>query len=175
MTAHTDGESAQVRPGGTAGWRLPVAVLLALLLLVAVALGIWGYVRLGSADEDLDARGEVTRVAERFMVQFNTYDPEGVEEYTGTVNEMLSTSARTAFSEQIEDITTLIRETDLKSQGEVLVSGVASLDPDSARVLVVADAQATSQAGTVDRHFRWQIDLVKVDGEWLVDDFNPVA
>ncbi len=175
MTAHTDGESAQGRAGSPAGWRLPVAVLLAVLLLVAVVLGVWGYTRLDSADEGLDTRTEVTRVAERFVVQFNTYDPSGVEDYTSTVEEMLSTSARTAFSEQIEDITRLIRETDLESQGEVLVSGVASLDPDSARVLVVADAQATSKAGTVNHHFRWQIDLVKVDGEWLVDDFNPVA
>ena len=51
---------------------------------------------------------------------------------------------------------------------------MATLDDDSARVLVVADAAVESVADARQRHFRWEISLVKVDGEWLVDDFAPV-
>ena len=61
------------------------------------------------------------------------------------------------------------------SQGEVLASGVATLDDDSARVLVVADANVKTVFDERQRHFRWEVSLVKVDGEWLVDDFTPVA
>jgi hypothetical protein len=152
-----------------------MAAVLALLLVVAVAVGIWGFVRLSAVEDDLDARADVVRVAEQFVVQFNTYEPESVDSYAESVNALLSTSAKTAFGNQIEDITRLINETDLSSKGEVLASGVASLDDDSSRVLVVADAEATSKAGPVQRHFRWEISLVKVDGKWLVDDFEPVA
>jgi hypothetical protein len=57
----------------------------------------------------------------------------------------------------------------------VLASGVASIDQDSAEVLVVADADVKTVFDTRQRHFRWEISLVKVDGTWLVDDFTPVA
>jgi hypothetical protein len=152
-----------------------MAVVLALLLVAAVAAAIWGRARLSAAEEELEGRADVVRVSESFMVQFNTYDPASVDSYAESVNSLLSTSAKTAFGKEIEDITTLIRETDLQSDGKVHASGVASIDDDSARVLVVADAEASSSAGPVQRHFRWEISLVKVDGEWLVDDFEPVA
>ena len=33
----------------------------------------------------------------------------------------------------------------------------------------------TPSTGTTQRHSRWTIDLVKVNGTWLVDDFTPVS
>jgi Mce-associated membrane protein len=172
---HDEDSTTDGRPGSSGGLRAAMAAVLVLLLVAAVAVGIWGYTRLSAAEDELEARSAVVRVAESFMVQFNTYDPEGVDEYVESVNELLSTSAKTTFGKQLEDITTLIRETELESEGKVHASGVASLDQDSARVLVVADAEATSASGPVQRHFRWEISLVQVDGEWLVDDFEPVA
>jgi Mce-associated membrane protein len=176
VTADHDGDSTtDDRPGRPGGPRAAMAAVLVLLLVVAIGVGIWGFTRLNAAEAELDARSDVVRVAEAFMVQFNTYDPESVDEYSASVNDLLSTSAKATFGKELEDITTLIRETELESKGEVHASGVASLDEDSARVLVVADAEATSSAGPVQRHFRWEISLVQVDGEWLVDDFEPVA
>ena len=54
------------------------------------------------------------------------------------------------------------------------MTGVGSYDPDSATVLVVHDGSVKSKLGSQVRHQRWSVDLVKVDGKWLVDDFNPV-
>lgn len=176
LTADHDEDSTTTeRPGGSGRLRTAMAAVLVLLLLAAVAAGVWGYSRWQSAEADLEARADVARAAETFVVQFNTYDTESIDDYAESMNELLSTSARTAFESQIEDITTLINETGLESEGEVLASAVAALDDDSARVLVVADAEATSQAGPVQRHFRWEVSMVKVDGEWLVDDFSAVA
>jgi Mce-associated membrane protein len=176
VTADRDEESTTGGAGGrSGGLRTAMAAVLVLLLVVALGLGVWGYTRLSSVESQLDARSDVVRVAESFMVQFNTYDPENVDRYVDSVNELLSTSAKATFGKELEDITTLIRETELESEGTVHASGVASLDDDSARVLVVADAEAASEAGPVQRHFRWEISLVQVDGEWLVDDFEPVA
>ena len=62
----------------------------------------------------------------------------------------------------------------LSSTGSVLKQGIASLGRDSATVLVVVDAEATSRLRKSLRHFRWEVDLVKVGERWLVDDFAPV-
>lgn len=176
MTAHHDEDSTTPdRAGASRRLRTAMAAVLVLLLLAAVAAGVWGYSRWRSVEGDLEARADVVRAAETFVVQFNTYDTESIDDYAESMNDLLSTSARTAFESQIEDITTLISETGLESEGKVLASAVATLDEDSSRVLVVADAEATSQAGPVQRHFRWEVSLVKVDGEWLVDDFSAVA
>jgi hypothetical protein len=88
---------------------------------------------------------------------------------------MLTTKFRTDFEATIDDILTQIEQAKLVSKGEVLRSAVASVDADSAEVLVVADATADSSFGSRARHFRWSVDLVKVDGDWLVDNFTPVA
>lgn len=152
---------------------LVAAVLVLVILAGAVAIAVLVH-RRGEIESALDARADAARAAERFVVQFNTYQPDQVKDYTKTLDDLLSTSAQTAFSNRIEDITTLITQTKLSSKGDVLASGVASVDRDSARVLVVADAETDSVAGATQRHFRWEIDLVKVDGAWLVDDFSPV-
>ena len=57
----------------------------------------------------------------------------------------------------------------------MLLTGVGDLDDDSASILVVHDADVTSTQGKVQHHYRWSVNLVKVKGEWLVDDFNPVG
>ena len=47
----------------------------------------------------------------------------------------------------------------------MLTSAVASLDADSAKVLVVSDARVkTVFDSNVARHFRWEVSLVKIDG-----------
>ena len=61
------------------------------------------------------------------------------------------------------------------STGKVVMSGIASYDNDSATVLVVHDGSVKSKLGQSQvRHQRWSVDLVKVNGRWLIDDFSPV-
>ena len=61
---------------------------------------------------------------------------------------------------------------------------MSSVDDDSARVLVAGAftdsyEQGTGEkARTVDQEplpFRFTVDLVMIEGEWLVDDFSPVS
>lgn len=154
-----------------------MAAVLVLLLVAAVAVGTWGYTRLRSTETQLDARADVTRVAEQFTVAVNNYDTASADRYKADVSKLLSTKFKADFDKAMQDIVTQIQGAKMKSDGKVLASGVASLDDDSARVLVVADADVTTafdQQG-LQRHFRWEVSLVKVDGRWLVDDFRPVA
>jgi Mce-associated membrane protein len=159
------------------GRRVPVAVfgLLALVLVAGVAVGVWSFLRLQEAEAELDARADVTRAAERFAVAVNNYDAASVDDYKTEVAELLSTKFRSEFDQAMEDIALQVREVEMTSRGEVLASGVATIDADSARVLVVADAAVSTVVDERQRHFRWEVFLVKVGGEWLVDDFSPVA
>ena len=177
MTADHDENSAKPQTPGSSspGLRTAMAAVLVLLLVAAVAAGIWGFTRLNSAEDELDARADVVRVAEQFAVSVNNYDSASVDDYKASVGELLSTKFSAEFETAMEDIVAQVQEAQMTSQGEVLASGVATLDDDSARVLVVADANVKTVFDERQRHFRWEVSLVKVDGEWLVDDFTPVA
>ncbi|MGH3333532.1 MAG: hypothetical protein ACRDPJ_19715 [Nocardioidaceae bacterium] len=164
-------------PGGalSPSLRRVIAAVLALLIVASTVAAVFFYVGLDDAEAELDARVEVARVAEQFTARVNDYDPESVDDYQSSVGAMLSTKFRGEFEKAMEDIVRSVQEAKMDSQGNVIASGVASLDQDSARVLVVADAEVKTVVDTRARHFRWEVSLVKVDGDWLVDNFTPVA
>ncbi len=176
LTTDRDEEGAAVGgSGGAPGMRTVVAGALVLLLLAAVVVMALGFKKLGDVEDDLDARADVVRVAEQFAVSVNNYDSDSVDDYKSSVSGMLSTKFRTEFDKAMDEIVTQVQEAEMDSTGEVLASGVATIDQDSARVLVVADAAVKTVYDERQRHFRWEVSLVKVDGKWLVDDFTPVA
>jgi Mce-associated membrane protein len=152
-----------------------MAAVLALLLVAAVAAGTWGYTRLSTAEKELDARADVVRVAEQFTVAVNNYDSDSIDTYKSTVGALLSTKFKAQFDQAMENIVQQVQQAKMQSEGKVLASGVATIDSDSARVLVVSDATVKTVFDERKRHFRWEVSLVKVDGRWLVDDFSPVA
>lgn len=155
--------------------RTVMAAVLALLVVVSTIAVAVLIDKRGSVESALDSRRDVARVAERFTVQVNNYDSDSVDDYKSSVAAMLSTKFGDEFDTAMEDIVKSVQEAKMDSEGSVLASGVASLDQDSARVLVVADADVKTVFGARQRHFRWEVSLVEVDGEWLIDDFTPVA
>lgn len=163
---------ATVRGRGRLGWAVlavALVLLVAALVLAATSARTWAEAR-----EESQARTAVVRVAEQFTAEVNNYDAETIADYRATVGELLTRKFRAEFDQAMEDIVTQVDEAKMTSQGEILVSGVASIDPDSAEVLVVADAAVATVFDQLNRHFRWKISLVRVDGAWLVDDFVPV-
>lgn len=175
MTTDRDEDAEHEGSGGGPGMRTVVAAVLVLLLLASVVVIAVGLNRLGDVEDDLDARADVVRVAEQFAVSVNNYDSESVDDYKSNVSGLLSTKFRTEFEKAMDDIVAQVEQAEMDSTGEVLASGVATIDQDSARVLVVADAAVKTVYDERQRHFRWEVALVKVDGTWLVDDFTPVA
>lgn len=175
----TSGAPAGRRPSMSPRLSRGVTVVLAVVaLLAAVAIVVELLVvrpdYLDARTEDQN-RTDAVRAAERFAVQVNNFDASDTATLKQQLAPMLSTKFRSDFQATIDDILSQINQAKLSSKGEVVKSAVASVDPDSAEVLVVADATAKSVYGTRARHFRWSVDLVKVDGRWLVDNFTPVA
>lgn len=118
-------------------------------------------------------RHKVLAVAEQFCLRVDGFDGDHPEAYQKQVTEMLTTKYKKAFDTEFAAIQQLGVQKGHKGKGTVVASGIGSLDADSATVLVVHDNTITSSTGTVERHFRWTVELNKVDGRWLVDDFTP--
>jgi hypothetical protein len=120
-------------------------------------------------------RHEVVAVAEQFCLRVDGFDGDDPDGYRKQVTPMLTTKYKKSFETEFEAIQKLGVQKGQKGEGKVVVSGISDLDQDSATVLVVHDNAITSSTGTVQRHYRWTIDLAKVDGKWLIDDFTPVS
>ena len=131
--------------------------------------------RYQAVQADQQARADVTRVAQRFTAEVNNYDAGTIDMYQKRISPMLTTKFRGDFQHSMQDIVAAVQQSKMTSHGDVLTSAVSSIDPDSAKVLVVADADVRTVFDTRKRHFRWEVSLAQVDGRWLVDDFTPVA
>ncbi len=118
---------------------------------------------------------KVVAVAEQFCLRVDAFDGDHPDEYQKSVTEMLTTKYKKAFATEFAAIQQLGVQKGQTSKGTIVASGLGSLDTDSATVLVVHDNTITSTAGTTQRHSRWTVQLDKVDGRWLVDDFTPVS
>ena len=158
--------------------RRGIAGVLAVLCVLAAVAIVLEVVNLRPKHDEqqatIAARSDVVRAAERFTVAVNNYDANTFRDKLTTITPMLSPKFKGEFEKAQQDILPSIEQAKVESKGQVLTSAVASVDPDSAQVLVVADAQVKSVFDTRARHFRWEISLVKLDGKWLVDDFSPV-
>lgn len=176
-----DRSSADDQPRSR-GWVASVLVALCVLTIVGgLVLVRWLDARTEERVEAEQDRADVVAAAEEFTVVWNTFKPKDASTYVDRVSPLLSTKFRTQFEDAAQDVVTGITQQRLFSKGEVLddgdgapLIGIASIDNDSAEVLVVADAKRVANRQRVLRHWRWQVSLVKVDGEWLVDKFKEV-
>jgi hypothetical protein len=153
---------------------LSAALLVALAFAVVMTIVGSAGESVATSTQESAQRAEVQRVASAFAVNVNTYSASDVGSYTQRVRPLLTDQFGPSFDRAVSGIVAKAKATQLKSQGEVLVTGVSALDADSATVLVVSDADVTSSVGNQARHFRWQVDLVRQDGKWLVDGFQPM-
>ncbi|MDR7362923.1 hypothetical protein [Nocardioides marmoribigeumensis] len=158
-----------------------LAVLCVLALAGGLAAGLWMRSRSADIEADDTARAEVVQAAARFTSTWNTIDPKHPQAYVDAVTPLLSTKFRKEFTDTKDDVIGGITQLGLSSRGKVLndddgipLVGIADLDADSAKVLVVSDSQRVSGGQPVVRHWRWELTMVNVDGSWLVDDLKAV-
>lgn len=184
--AHPD-ETIHARATGISRARALLAG--GLLILLVLGLVVSGYLvyRLNHINDDplnplSDApaapaeaqRKQATAVAEQFALRMDNVDSAKFDAYVKSVNGMLTTKAKTKNSEVFDTMKQSYEAAKVKGTGKVLATGLSDIDDDSATVLVAHDASVQTTQGNIEHHYRWSVNLVKVSGKWLVDDFNPV-
>jgi Mce-associated membrane protein len=176
--------------------RVGVAIAAALALVVAacVALLIWMTVSgPASADGGLDLpdeREQAMSLTDQFVKRLGTYSPDMVDDsgqmpdYREQVREVITPKFAADFEKQVGTAEQLVAQGGITRTADVFATAVSSIDDDSARVLVAGAFTDSYEQGegddatTVDQEplpFRFLVDLVVIDGEWLVDDFSPVT
>ena len=161
-------------------WATALALLCVLTLIGGGVLAYWLHNQTEYRAEAQD-RVEVAEAAEVFVETWNTFRPTDAEDYLDRVGPLLTTKFGQEFRNASEDVVTGIVQQRLFSKGAVLTDGdgipligISSIDGDSAEVLVVSDATRVANRQRVLRHWRWQVSMRKVDGQWLVDSFKEV-
>ncbi len=180
MTQTTDtgiqNPGADGRPPGRFGARTMRIVIgvLAVLLVAATVAAVLFWTKARAADERREDRAAAAAVASQFALRMDNFKGTDIDAYVKGINELLTTKSKGEFSKEFEAFKQVYEQGKATGTGKVLLTGVGTSDDDSATVLVVHDAEVKSTIGNQERHHRWSIDLVKVKGEWLVDDFTPV-
>ncbi|HET8602546.1 MAG TPA: hypothetical protein VFM09_01330 [Marmoricola sp.] len=159
---------------GTRGLLLLAAVLF-VVLVVAAAYAVVMYTRVHSFDAEDHQRADAVAVAEQFALRMDNFDSAHLNRYTSGIEKVLTTKAKAKFDPVFKQFAQVYAQGHVSGKGRVLVSGVGTLDQDSATVLVVHDMTAKSDSGTLVHHYRWSVSLDRVNGRWLVDDFNQVG
>jgi hypothetical protein len=158
-----------------------LAVLVVLLLASAGTL-VWLLAgRTGEADDLQRERDAVMAQGRQFVLRSQTYGPDDLDadgklsEHLAAVREVTSDKFQAAYEESLPYVEQIVAERGAGQSAKVLGVGVQYLDTDSARVLIAGESTftATGTGGEaqdpVTQTFRQVLDLVKVDGTWLVD------
>jgi len=151
-----------------------ISAVLAVLLVLAAGAALWFGLKAKDSDERQQERASASSVASQFALRMDNVDGTNFDNYIKGINELLTTKAKTKNQKTFESIKQSYEAAKVKGTGKVLLTAVGDSDDDSATVLVVHDASVKTTQGNIDHHYRWSVDVVKVDGEWRVDDFNPV-
>lgn len=190
MTTSTDAPHG----GRRIALRLALLVLLVLLLAASV---VWLVAEaLARADDDGPSgdagvaiegttrdREDVMAVSEQFALRTYTYGPDDLEDgrltaYGDRIKELITTKFAAEFEQFLQVPELYVKEFQRSQTAKVYGTGVVELSEDRAQTLVTG-AYTTrwgrEQVADPPIQFRWRVDLVKVDGEWKVDDFTQVT
>jgi hypothetical protein len=167
-------------------------VVLALVVATCVALLVW----LGTGGRTSgglplpEEREQVMSLTDQFVKRLGTYSPDMVDDqgqmpaYREQVREVITPKFAADFDKEVATAEQLVAQGGITRTADVFATAVSAIDDDSARVLVAGaftDSYTQgkgAKARTVDQEplpFRFTVDLVRIDGDWLVDDFTPVS
>jgi hypothetical protein len=182
-------------PATAAAFRLGLAGVLAALLVASLGVSVWlsatrGFEAVGvdgGAGELQAERDQVMSRTRQFMLRMGTYGPDQLEngklpEYRELVSEVISPKFATSFDKSVTTAEQIVSQAGVSREAEVFSAGVSTIDADSATALVAGtftDSYPAGKGGALKPQepvpFRIEVDLVKTEGEWLVDDFAPVT
>jgi Mce-associated membrane protein len=156
------------------GW---VSLALIGLLVVLLAVGVVMFTKWRDEKSTHDAYDEALAAAKAETLAFTTLDYRTAKKSLERVKNGATGEFGKEFAKQSPAIEKLTRQNKSVSKGKVVSGGVVSMDKDSARVIVVADSAVTNKSTKkpVPRHYRLQLDLQNVDGQWLTSALEFVG
>lgn len=165
--------SALARPRVRTALAAVLAVLVVAGLVTAAVLG-----RRVLADRADTAAGEdAVAAATQLGVNFTTLDYRTFDRDAQRVLDDATGTFKKEFAAQTDQLSKLVTSNKAVSRGKVVKAGLVSHDGDSARVLLVVDADVTNTSATtpVARHYRMQVDLTRSGDQWLTDQLQFVG
>lgn len=185
---------AALAPARRRGGRTGVAVVLAVVVAASLAALVWmSLAGRSTADGGLELpeeREQVMSLTDQFVKRLGTYSPDMLDDsgqmpdYREQVREVITPKFAADFDQEVATAEQLVAQGAITRTADVFATAVSSIDDDSARVLVAGaftdsyEQGRGDQAQSIDQEplpFRFTVDLVMIDGEWLVDDFSPVS
>lgn len=181
------------QPTGSRGGRFTVNVVLyvvvVLSLIACVVGGVAAWRRddivdvpvigtVGASDEELELQEEYADVldaARREAQAFVNIDYRSMEASLEAVLDGATGDFREQFDKAGGDLRRILKESKSIMVGKVLHAGVVSIDQDSATVFVGTSSavrNTVTQNRPQGREFRLQVELQKVDGDWLTSDIK---
>ena len=173
-------------------------VLAVLLGVLVASLGVSAWVVVAKADGDLGAlrhpparqateREKALAAARTFVQRFNTYGPQmldsaGAMPDYAAVGDLMTAKFRTVFDKNVGYAVETVKQTQIDRVGTPYAVGIASIDADSAQVLVAGIVEFSypdpkkkgERIPFEPLRFRYEVSLVKQGGRWLVDDLDDV-
>lgn len=139
------------------------------------------------APDPLAEREKALAAARTFVQRFNTYGPDLLEadgtmpDYAA-VGELMSAKFAKVFKDNVGYAEATVKQTSIDRVATVQAVGVASIDRDSAELLVggIVDfsypdpKEGDQRISFEPLRFRYQVSLVKIDGTWKVDDLDDL-
>jgi Mce-associated membrane protein len=125
---------------------------------------------------------------QQFVLRVNTYGPKLLDsqgqmpEYRKLVKDVITPKFAASFDKSVSVAEQSVKSYGLDRTCAVFATGVEVIDSDSAQVLVAGSISQTvlNRAGKrvstgEPSPFRLRVTLDKIDGTWLVDDYQPVT
>lgn len=185
---HEEQTSAPPAPRSR-GFRVALLGVLVVALLASAGTLVWLLAgRRGEADELQRQREQVMAQTEQFMLRMGTFGPDQLDDrgqmpdYREKVKEVITPKFATSFDKEVTTAEQLVSQAEVSRVAKVFSTGVSMIDADSATALVAGsftDTYPSAKDGEPVQAqpvpFRIEVQLVKTDGRWLVDDFSPIT
>ena len=159
---------------------LVLALVVLLVLVIAFASRLSGSSKAPSATSQgtPEERLVTVRAARQFAVSFFTYDYRRIGDYTKRIEASTTGNFRADFVSKEKTLKTVVTQLKTVATGQVpdTGAGLYTLSGDNATVLVAVNLKA-SNAVTKDgeKRYRVKIAMHRVNGTWLVSDFEQVV
>lgn len=172
-------EPATTVTGSPRRWGRVVAGVLAILLVASAGLTAWLYFHTYRPDQQTNQAAAQVAVdaAKVGTVAALSYSPEHLDADLATAKSHLTgefLKYYTDFTDQV--VRPAVKQKQVSTTANVVRAAVSEMNPDNATVLVFVN-QTTTSADRADPSMATSsvvVKLTKVDGNWLISEFNPI-